>query len=155
MARQVKCQYCEDKVDKDMAYIYKKRNYHIECFEQWKQEKNDRENLYKYICEIFRIDFPTGLMAKQIKTYSTEQGYKYKGMELALKYFFDTLGNRPQEGQGIGIIPYVYEDAKQHYIKQQKIAKSINNDVFGENSIMVHINTNTTREKKRISIEAL
>ena len=151
----MKCQYCEDKVDKELAYVYKKRNYHKECFDQWEQEKTDRESLYKYICELYRIDTPSPFMMKQIKTLFEENGFKYKGMELALRYFHDTLGNRPQEGTGVGIIAFVYEDAKQHYIKQRKIAESINEEALEEKEVVVHIDTSAKREKKRISIESL
>lgn len=154
MGRLVKCQYCEDKVDKDEAYVYKKKNYHEKCFQQWEQEKNDREHLYAYITELYRIDRPTPFMMKQIKDYF-EDGYKYKGMELSLNYFYDTLGNRPQDGQGLGIIPYVYEDAKNHYIKQQKIARALVNSPIENDEIVVEIDTTPTRKKKYIDIDSI
>lgn len=154
MGRLVKCQYCEDKVDKDIAYVYKKKNYHEACFKQWEQEKTDRESLVNYICEKYHLDYPTGMIQSQIKTYHTENKYKYKGMELALRYFYDTLGNRPQDGQGIGIIPYVYEDAKAHYIKQKKIAESISvTGVIEE--LTVEIDTSIKRKKNHIDIDSI
>ena len=125
MGRLVKCQYCEDKVDKDVAYIYKKRNYHEECFRKWEQEHQDYESLKKYICEIYRLDYVTGLMLKQIKNFKEENQYKYKGMELALRYFYETLGNKAREGDGIGIIPYVYEDAKKDYLMKINIQEKV------------------------------
>ena len=152
MGRLVKCQYCEEKVDKDTAYVYKKKNYHEKCFKQWEQEKADREKLYEYITKIYRIEMPTPFMMKQIKDYY-EAGYKYKGMELSLNYFYDTLGNRPQDGQGLGIIPYVYEDAKNHYIKQRKIADSVNTKTHEE--LTVEIDTNTKRKKNLIDIDSI
>ena len=63
------------------------------------------------------------------------------------------MGNRAQEGQGIGIIPFVYEDAKNHYIKQKKIADSL--DDYQEEVFEVQINTNITRESKKIDMSLI
>ncbi|PHA03040.1 hypothetical protein COE51_01470 [Bacillus pseudomycoides] len=125
MARQVKCPRCGEKLDKEDSIEHKKKYYHEECFNNWQQESQDRNGLIEYICELYKLDIPSGLMLKQIKEFHEEQHLKYKGMELALRYFFETLGNRPQEGTGIGIIPYVYEDAKKHYIVKMKVEESV------------------------------
>lgn len=121
----VKCPYCEQKLDKDEAHEYKKRYYHEDCFNTWKSESEDRNSLIDYIMELYNLDSPTGLMLKQIKEFHEDMKYKYKGMELALRYFHETLGNVVQEGTGIGIIPYIYEEAKKHYIQKQKVEESI------------------------------
>jgi hypothetical protein len=154
MARQVKCPYCEQKFDKEEAYEYKKKYYHPKCFEQWEQEKTHRQELIKYICELFRIDAPTGIILKQIKDFQEDYKYKLKGMELALRYFHETLGNRPQEGSGIGIVPFVYEDAKNYYIKQMKISESIENHKDEEITVYIDPNRNK-RKSKKIDITAL
>jgi hypothetical protein len=125
VARKVKCPYCEKQLDKDDAYEYKKKYYHKKCFDQWQQEKEHRQELLQYICDLYRIEVPSGMILKQIKDYKEEFHYKYKGMELALRYFYETLGNSVQEGTGIGIIPYVYEDAKRHYIMKMKVEESL------------------------------
>lgn len=127
MARQVKCPYCQNLLNKDESYEYKKRYYHPECFNEWKQESDDRKDLIAYICELYRLDVPTGMILKQIKEFREEFNYKYKGMELALRYFYETLGNPIQESSGIGIIPYVYEEAKKNYILKMQVAESLKN----------------------------
>jgi hypothetical protein len=154
LARLVKCPYCENKLDKEEAYEYKKKYYHIECFETWEKEKAHRQELIQYICELFRISAPTGIMLKQIKEFQENYKYKLKGMELALRYFHDTLGNRVQEGTGIGIIPFVYEEAKNHYVKQQRIAESL--DSIENQEIIVYIDPNKSKRKsKKIDITAI
>lgn len=125
MGRMVKCPYCENKVDKDESFEYKKRYYHRECFEVWQRESQDYKDLVVYICELYRLQAPTGMMLKQLKEYREELHYKSKGMELALRYFYETLGNSVQDGTGVGIIPYVYEDAKKHYIMRMKVKESV------------------------------
>ena len=150
MARLVKCPRCEQKLDKEEAYPYKKRYYHPKCFEEWQRESQDRKDLIAYICQLYRLEAPTGIMLKQIKEFKEEFLYKYKGMELALRYFHETLGNPVQEGPGIGIIPYVYEDAKNHYIKQLKIKESIERAKENEEQeIVVHIDPSKQKRKIR------
>ena len=155
MARLVKCPYCENQLSKDEAYEYKKKYYHVKCFETWQNEKEDRKNLIDYICKIYRLDAPTGMILKQIKDFQENYKYRLKGMELALRYFHDTLGNRPLEGQGIGIIPFIYEDAKNDYMKQMKIAESLQNlDKKEEITVYIDPNKNKRRSKK-IDIAAI
>ncbi len=125
MGRLVKCPYCEQKLDKDEAFTYKKRYYHEQCFKTWQRESVDRKELIDYICKLYGIETLTGMMLKQIKDFHEEYHYKYKGMELALRYFFETLNNQIQDGTGIGIIPFVYEDAKNYYVMKMKVEKSV------------------------------
>lgn len=127
MTRQVKCPYCEKKLNKEDAYEYKKRYYHPQCFDQWKRDSQDRKELIEYICKLYRLESPTGMILKQIKEYHEEYKYKYKGMELALRYFYETLGNSVQDGSGIGIVPFVYEDAKNYFILKLKVEDSVKN----------------------------
>lgn len=127
MAREVKCPYCETKLDKNDAIEYKKRYYHEECFETWRREADHRKELIEYICQLYGLDAPTGMMLKQIKEFQEEYNYKLKGIELALRYFHETLGNPVQEGAGIGIVTYVYEDAKRHYMRKMKVEESLEN----------------------------
>ena len=155
MARMVKCPYCEQKLDKDEAYEYKKKYYHDKCFNEWQQEKEHRQQLIDYICKLFRLEAPTGMILKQIKDYQNDYKYKLKGMELALRYFHETLGNPVQQGSGIGIIPFVYEDAKNHYVKQMKITESLQN-LDKKEEITVYIDPNKNKRKsKRIDITAI
>lgn len=130
MPRQIKCQYCNKKFDK-IEGNYEKVNtkyYHKECFIKWQQENQDRQELYDYIREIFHITFPTGLMLKQIKEYKEKRGYTYKGMTLALKYFF-MVQTHSADIPTLGIIPYVYDQAKKYWrnieIKQKQMEKTV------------------------------
>jgi hypothetical protein len=125
MSRKVKCPYCEEYLHKEEAHPYKKKYYHPQCFQEWEQQKQHRKELIEYICQIHKLEAPTGMMLKQIKEFQEEYGYKLKGMELALRYFYETLGNTVREGDGIGIIPYVYEEAKKHYIMKKRIEESV------------------------------
>lgn len=67
------------------------------------------------------------MILKQIKDFQEQYKFKIKGMLLALKYFHETLGNQVRDGDGIGIIPFVYEDAKRNYIMKLKVKESLDN----------------------------
>jgi hypothetical protein len=148
LARLVKCPRCEQKLNKEEAYLYKKRYYHPKCFEEWQRESQDRKELISYICQLYRLDAPTGMMLKQIKEYKEELKYRYKGMELALRYFHETLGNPVQEGTGIGIIPYVYEDAKNHFITKMKVEESLKNIKQEKAQVVKVISPKSTYKRK-------
>jgi hypothetical protein len=155
MARMVKCPYCETQLDKDDAHEYKKKYYHKNCFFEWQQESEHRKQLIEYICQLYRLDAPTGLILKQIKDFQVDYKYKLKGMELALRYFHETLGNPVQQGAGIGIVPFVYEEAKNDYIKKMKITESLQN-FEGNEEITVYIDPNKSKRKsKKIDIAAI
>ncbi|TWK86604.1 hypothetical protein CHCC20333_3463 [Bacillus paralicheniformis] len=88
-------------------------------------EAEHRKELIKYICELYKIDAPTGMMLKQIKEFQEEYKYKLKGIELALRYFHETLGNPVREGDGLGIVPFIYEEAKADYLQKKAIKESV------------------------------
>ncbi|WP_437434996.1 hypothetical protein [Brevibacillus brevis] len=86
---------------------------------------DDRKELIQYICELYNMDSPTGMILKQIKDYQEQFNFKLRGILLSLKYFHETLGNVPREGDGIGIVPFMYEEAKKHYLMKLKVEDSI------------------------------
>jgi hypothetical protein len=73
------------------------------------------------------MEAPSGMILKQIKDFQEQYGYKLRGILLALKYFHETLGNPARDGDGIGIVVYVYEEAKKHYITKMKVEESLDN----------------------------
>lgn len=140
------CPQCKEKVTSDESVKDGRRYYHPTCFkmkkeqeELKKQKAQDYKGLIDYICKLYKLDAPTGMILKQIKDYQEEYGYKLKGIELALRYFHETLGNPVREGDGIGIVPFVYEDAKRYYIMKMNVEESIKN--CGENFVTKKIVT--------------
>ena len=71
-------------------------------------QKQYREELMNYIAEIYNIDpYTNGIILKQIKEYQEE--YKFNN---PVKYT-----------SKIGIVPFVYEEAKRHYITVMQAAE--------------------------------
>lgn len=103
----------------------KKQYYHQTCLDVKEKLVQDRKELIEYICDLYGLDVPTGIILKQIKDYQEQFNYTSKGMALTLQYFYETLGNTVREGDGVGIIPYMYEEAKRHYITKMRVEASI------------------------------
>lgn len=130
MARSVKCPHCGNSNDKDNTVQIGNRYYCKNCADEVKSEKEsnktDWDLLFDYICKLYGISKPTGMMFKQLKEFRSEPYYyTNSGMYATLKYYHDTLGNKVLEGAGLGIIPYYYEKTKQHYLNMAKIEDSL------------------------------
>lgn len=120
MATQVICPRCRKKNKKEDTKQIGKRYYCIKCAEIVQQEKQQKKEdwdlLFNYICELYRIEKPTGMMFKQLKEFRSEPyNYTDSGMYGTLKYYYEILENKVIEGTGLGIIPYFYDKAKEHW----------------------------------------
>lgn len=79
------------------------------------KELKDKKELEQYISNLFGYSILPPKVEQQIETYYS-RGYSFSGMLKSLTYFFDLKGNGIQEANGgIGIIPYVYDEAKEYY----------------------------------------
>ncbi len=125
--RPVKCLHCSEALDRNTEEFVQigKRYAHKVCqdkFEESKsQETKDREALEQYIVSLYGSVLP--LHRKQIKTL-TEQGYSYSGILKTLIYFYEIKKNSKEKSVGIGIVPYVYNQAREYYYKLYQIEAS-------------------------------
>ncbi len=125
------CPYCKNYVStKEASKTYKGKKYHADCFnkilDDLEEGDTEREKLNKYICEIFEIDRVSPLIDKQISEFTKINGYTISGIYNTLKYFF-SIGERDvgEDVRGIGIVPYVYEEAKEYF---ETIKKATNHN---------------------------
>lgn len=125
MARKVKCPECGTFNDKENAIESKGRYYCPICYENKQKEADDYKQLISYICTLYQIDVPTGWMLKQIKDFKEQFHYTYKGMKTTLNYFFEIEGNNPFDSLGVGIIPFVYDEAKKFYVDRFAVKNSV------------------------------
>lgn len=94
-----------------------------------KQQNDDRDALWYYIYRLFGqateekpvSDWNITQMMKFKK-----QGMPYRGQLLTLKYFYEVKKNSIKKANGsIGIIPFVYDEARQYYAKLEQKQKEI------------------------------
>ena len=151
--RQLKCFVCKESFDKEDLTIKSNKKYCSKCLEIKEGEsdkyKNDWDLLFQYICKIYNIKVPTGMMFQQLKTYRDNYDYTNIGMYYTLLYYYDVLENKVLDESGLGIIPYYYEKAKNHYNKvfnlEDKSEEFINNEQI--------INIKTQISSKQINIK--
>lgn len=132
MAHNVKCPICGKTFDRDkvpFVQVSPRRYAHKECSmsedERKAQEIKDKEELDNYIMSLFKMTYVDARIQKQIKKYIEENNYTYSGIKKALVYFFEIKGNSIDKANGgIGIVPYVYQQAYNYYyslwLAQQK-----------------------------------
>lgn len=75
----------------------------------------DEQKLDAYICELFNMDYVYPMIRKQIKQYISEYHFTYSGILNTLKYAKNNKHLTFGEGKGIGIVPYIYHEARQYY----------------------------------------
>jgi hypothetical protein len=77
----------------------------------------NKVELEALICELFHIEKPTKMMLSQITRFVTGQEYGYTYLDIArsLAYFIEEQSNTPDIEKGIGIVPWVIDDARKFY----------------------------------------
>lgn len=134
---QVKCRFCGEQIDKESAYQDKERRGWYFCsmehfIESQKKIDNTTQKddfsksspyseLVGYIYKLYNKRIPP-FVFRQIKDFTTRsQPMTYKGIELSLRYWVDTLGNQFDGSTGIGIVEYVYDQAEHFWRDKQRI----------------------------------
>ncbi|MBO7212711.1 MAG: hypothetical protein J6V44_17140 [Methanobrevibacter sp.] len=124
MAHIVTCVYCKNRFDRDkqpFVTVSTRRYAHQACSMTDDQKKakevKDKEELDEYIKQLFKTTYVDARIQKQIKQYVEEYNFTYSGIKKALIYFFEIKGNSINKNNGgIGIVPYVYQNAYNYYL---------------------------------------
>lgn len=123
----VKCAVCGEQFDLNtvQGVRFNSRRYaHKHCFPsgeevplfQAPETDKDYVELKDYIIELFGATANWALINKQIKNYLEVNNYSYSGIRKSLNYFFKVKGNPIEKANGgIGIVPFVYQDAYNYY----------------------------------------
>lgn len=109
---EVKCYFCENKVDKKVAIKADKKNFHPQCYQSYL----DKKDCCDYICSIFNLKAPGPRIYSQLSTFISQKNYSYKNIKLTLKYWYEVKKqSREKAGEGIGIVPYIYDEAVNYF----------------------------------------
>ena len=122
----------------DEEYIhYKNRYYHKDCYNIISKVTKEKQELEDFIKELFNLDNLSPLIKKQIKEYheNEDYNYSYSGMKKTLDYFFNVKKGDKTKSRGIGIIPFIYQEAKQYYynlflIEEKNAGVTINSNII-------------------------
>lgn len=161
----VKCYVCGKSFDRDKIPNHQKgkRYAHMECWAREEASKStddrQREDLEAYILELLNLPAITPKIKRQIDSFHNEYKYTYTGIKKALIYHFEVKhGDIKQANGGIGIVPYVYENARAYYYQiwqaQQKNADKVLTD-YVPNIVKIAIKNPVRRPKLRADFSFL
>lgn len=103
------------------------KSYCTNCYSILRRDADAYKALMDSICKMFDIQQPTGLILKQVKEYKNELKYNYAAMTYTLWYITEVLRSHMDSKFGIALVKYNYEEAKNYFEQQEKIASSIEN----------------------------
>jgi hypothetical protein len=148
----VTCKHCGKKIPKSQAYKIKDRSYYCnqKCYQKSQDEALSYQELLRYLNVLYDNNIPQFVYI-QIKKFHNEQNMKYSGIKLSLDYFINVKNGKWANDKGIGIVEYVYDEAKEYYIEQQKLKKiSIQKDIEQFETIVKKKHFKKIRQKSRI-----
>lgn len=124
------CYYCGKSFDitkEEFRMAVTNRYAHVECYN--KNHSSDDEfisKIYKFLKEEVLITYDFAQCERQRKNFITKFGYTNEGILNALKYFYKVKKQSPEKsGNRIGIVPYVYNEAKEYYSTLEKKQKQL------------------------------
>lgn len=125
----VKCFYCGESFNKDKELWVKPnstRYAHKECYENRYDYLSDENKILEKCKELFKEEYNQTRIKSQIKKYLKE-GKTASGIYKSLIYFFEVKNNDVSKANGgIGIVPYIYDEAKKYYASQEKLKEKFN-----------------------------
>ena len=137
MAHKVKCVYCTEIFDRDKipCVPISNRYAHLSCHERAQanksQDEKDYEALQDFIKDLFHMSILPPRVVKQIKDFRENYKFTYNGMLKTLIWWYNIKGQSIEEAhQGIGIIPFIYEDAKKYYQALAMIELTMQNQTY-------------------------
>lgn len=119
------CYYCHNTIDIDTEKFYKpviNRYAHEKCYkENYNDDTEYIDKIYSFLKEDLLINYNFLQCEKQRACYVKDLGYTNKGILDALKYFYLVKKMTPEKsGNRIGIVPYIYNEAKEYYENIEK-----------------------------------
>lgn len=165
MSRPVKCLYCGEQFSREEEeFVQIKNRYaHKSCFDkkqkEQSQEEKDLKSLEEYIKKMFNEDYINARIRQQIKRMKEQYNFTYSGILKSLIYFFEVKKNPIEKANGgIGIVPFVYNEAYNYYynlhLAQQKNEnKEIKNYVKVGREIIIKAPKRKPKEIKLFNLE--
>lgn len=117
IAHSVICPICKQKFDRDkVPFVQMGRRYAHQGCANLPRMLSDQDVLEEYIKQLFKIEYITPRIKKQINDYVEKYKYSYTGIMRSLKYFYEIKHNSIDKANGsIGIVPWIYQEAYNYY----------------------------------------
>lgn len=158
-----KCLYCSGEIDisKEEYCMPRTNRYaHKKCYENnYSPDDEFIPKIYDYL-KSQKINYNYPECERQRIHYITKLGYTNEGVLNALKYFYSVKKQSPgKSGNRIGIVPYVYDEAKEYYLKltqrQKQIARGLEKQIQQEDRVILVTAPEKKVEKGYIDIDSI
>lgn len=132
---QVKCLYCSKsfyREDCDWEQIGR-RYAHKECYEEHIRLNGEEEKIFNKCKELFGGYYNKARIQKQLKKFY-DDGLTKEGIYNAIEYWFDIKNEDVSKANnGIGIVPFVYDEAQRHAARVEEMKKAhAQTDIMGK-----------------------
>ncbi len=169
----VQCRVCKQKFDKsklkeDVDWVMPSRNwyYHKKCYNDWKRvNTNDETNwvglIYDFLAHDLKVSYDYYMCEAQRKKFVNSKKYTNKGIYFTLKYFYEIKkGDWEKSNGGIGIIPYVYSESVEYWVRQEQQSRGVMAEIEKQmqeraNRKVIKINRrkNTPKNKNKFNLD--
>ena len=138
------CRLCGVQIDKnkeienvDWIMPSKKWYYHKNCYVTWKENPASDDDwvlmIYDFLARDLKVKYNYHMCQAQIENFWKKKNINPKGIYFCLKYFYEIKGNSWDKGNGgIGIVPYIYDEAKSYWIEQERKKRGFIKEVESE-----------------------
>lgn len=115
-------------------------------------EYKEKRAVVEYVEQLTQMK-ATAKIYKLLEDYCKKYKFTYVGMLRGLQYYYEALENTP-EGDCIGIIPYIYDEA-QEYMNRIDKAASFNDKVTAKELKEMYPKVKYTVKKKKESLDLI
>ena len=127
------CRICHAPINKKteiegVDWFMPTRNYyyHIKCYKRWKEgdpatttDEDWQLLIYDFLSRDIKVSYNYFLCEAQRHKFNNDLQINNKGIYFALKYFYGVQRHNWEGNGGIGIVPYIFDEAKQYWTQQE------------------------------------
>lgn len=152
---QVKCPVCQNYFDRSVEeYVhFKNRYYHKKCFEQVDKDDVAKQKIYELMREVLGIQYSQPRISQQINQF-VKKGLSVNTIYKTLLYWYKVKESSAAKANGgIGIVPYVCEEALNYYEQKDKIRlRNKNINIKEPETITVVVHPKPIGRPKRLKL---
>lgn len=144
------CHKCKTPVVISASKTWEGKTYHVKCL----REVQGKRALYDYLNEKAKATIDWSRVTSQCKHFMRIHKYTYEDLLLAARYQYEVLqpsGPRNAEhAKGIGLFPYIMEDAKKYWEFEEKRRESIAQQAreLSQKEVTIEVVIREIRKKK-------
>jgi len=127
------CRICKRQINKitekeNIDWVMPSRNWYFckKCYDDWKNTSHIEEEdwelmIYDFLARDLKVTYDYFVCEAQRKKIIKDKITNNKGIYFTLKYFYEVKnGSWDKAHGGIGIVPYIFNEAKEYWLTQEQ-----------------------------------